>query len=55
MTTAAKRTGLLELDRSPHARLTPLALDDAAITDGLWADREQINRQVLLPEVSAEP
>jgi DUF1680 family protein len=34
---------------SAHAVLYPLALGEAEITGGLWAERRQINHQQLLP------
>jgi uncharacterized protein len=44
------RGGPLDSSRSPHARLRPLALDDAVISDGFWADRRRLNRERLIPD-----
>ena len=39
--------GPIDVTGSPHARLRPVA--DASIDDGFWADRQRLNRDVLLP------
>lgn len=46
-TTAA--CGPVDLHDSPHARLYALALGDAEISGGLWAERREVNRRRLLP------
>src|SRR3954453_12076689 len=40
--------GPVDLAGSPHARLHPLALGDARIGGGFWADRQRLNRERLL-------
>ena len=42
--------GPVDLRRSPHAKLRPLGLHDAAITGGFLADRQGLNRERLIPE-----
>jgi uncharacterized protein len=42
-------SGPVALQSSPHACLYPLALGEAEITGGLWAERREINRRRLLP------
>ena len=42
--------GPVDLRRSPHAKLRPLGLHDAAITGGFLADRQRLNRERLIPE-----
>jgi DUF1680 family protein len=44
------RAGPLDTSRSTHARLHPLALDGAVISDGFWADRRRLNRERLIPD-----
>ncbi|MBV9819322.1 MAG: glycoside hydrolase family 127 protein, partial [Solirubrobacterales bacterium] len=41
--------GPVDLHGSPQARLHPLALQEAEITGGLWAERREVNRRRLLP------
>jgi beta-L-arabinofuranosidase (glycosyl hydrolase family 127) len=42
--------GPVDLDRSPSAALHPLAAGSAEIDGGFWADRQRLNRDVLLPD-----
>jgi uncharacterized protein len=44
--------GPADLGSTGHAVLHPLALNEAAITGGLWADRQRINREILLPDAA---
>ena len=45
--------GPVALLGSPHARLYPLALGEAEIAGGLWAERREVNRRRLLPAAVA--
>ncbi|MBV9803902.1 MAG: glycoside hydrolase family 127 protein [Solirubrobacterales bacterium] len=42
-------SGPVSLRDSPHARLYPLAFDEAEITGGMWGERREVNRRRLLP------
>src|SRR5215218_3939698 len=42
---AARTTGPIDVSRSPHARLRPLA---GRLDGGYWGDRQRLNREVLL-------
>ena len=44
------RCGPVDLGSSPVAVLHPLAADGARIEGGFWADRQRLNRDVLLPD-----
>jgi hypothetical protein len=39
-------TGPIDVSGSPHVRLRPA---DARLEEGFWADRQRLNRDVLLP------
>ena len=54
MSRRASARGPADLSDSPQARLSPLRLGDAAITGGLWAERQRLNREVLLPRAAAQ-
>jgi len=42
-------SGAVAVAGSPHARLRTLKLGDVEITGGLWADRQRLNRETLIP------
>ena len=42
--------GPLDITSSPAATLRPLGPGAARITGGFWAERRQLNRDVLLPD-----
>ena len=44
------RCGPVDLGSSPAAVLHPLEADGARIEGGFWADRQRLNRDVLLPD-----
>ena len=48
----ASAGGPVDLAGSPQARLHPLSFADAEITGGLWAERQRLNREVLLPQAA---
>ncbi|MBV8712862.1 MAG: glycoside hydrolase family 127 protein, partial [Solirubrobacterales bacterium] len=54
MSRRASAGGPVDLSDSPQARLSPLRLGSAAITGGLWAERQRLNREVLLPRAAAQ-
>ncbi|MBV8945260.1 MAG: glycoside hydrolase family 127 protein, partial [Solirubrobacterales bacterium] len=54
MSRRASAGGPVDLSDSPQARLFPLRLGSAAITGGLWAERQRLNREVLLPRAAAQ-
>jgi hypothetical protein len=40
---------VVDMTRSPHARLRPLPVDAVRLDDGFWAPRMRTNREVTLP------
>ncbi|MCF7849856.1 MAG: glycoside hydrolase family 127 protein [Kiritimatiellales bacterium] len=39
---------LIQLDKSPHAKMQNVGLDQVRITDGFWQERQAVNREVSL-------
>ncbi len=49
----AVASGPVAVVASRHTRLRPLQLGDVEITGGLWADRQRLNRETLIPGAAA--
>ncbi len=46
---AQPSTYVVNTSRSPHARLRPVSLTEVTLSDGFWAPRLRLNREVTLP------
>ena len=40
---------VVDMSRSPYARLRPVPLDAVKLTDSFWEPRRRINRKITLP------
>jgi DUF1680 family protein len=41
-------TSLIKIDKSPHAKMQNVGLDEVTITGGFWKERREVNRKVSL-------
>ena len=47
-------TSLIKIDRSPHAKMQNVGLDEVTITGGFWKERREVNRKVSLEVLGTE-